>query len=184
MSDTRDYSTLRAARPSAARRTGVIAAAFAVIVMAGLSGCTDSGSEASSGSTPSPGSSNAAPATSAKASAVPTVAFPPAAENTIGGRYWAVYLALPRKADDPKATAAERSVFAAGYQQDDIVYGPIDCDDGARQALARAGIRLDPNVDYGTVKLFFASQQHAKQFVDAYRPGVIGTAFVTWSCAD
>lgn len=198
MSETREYATSGTTeQPGIGRRGIVIMAAVAVVVVASIGGAVAAklaSQPESSTASKANAASSAASSPTAKATPAPAKAstsprarpatFPPAAERDIGGRYWAVYLALPRVADDPKATAAERNVLAAGYDSSDIAYGPIDCDDGARAALGKAGIRLDPNVDYGTVKLFFSTRQNATAFVDAYQPGVIGTALVTWSCAD
>ena len=50
----------------------------------------------------------------------------------------------------------------------------INCDQGAREAL-----RLTPGVDYFVEAVYFLTRQEAQQFVDAFEPGVVGTAFVT-----
>jgi len=158
---------------STGRRLALLGAAVAVIVAAGVGGVVvaqqanqrpsgTAAGTASASSSPSPRKAAGSPSPSSaptSSATVRAVRFPPAAEANIGGSYWAVYLALPRTADDPKAAAAERQVVAAG-------------------------IRLSPGVDYGTVKLLFKTRQDAEAFVAAYQPGVIGTAPMTWACAD
>ena len=146
-------------------------AAIAVIVAAGVAA-------AGGGSV----SSSAAPSTAAAPARAPK--FPPLADFNLGGRYWAVYLVLTRTGNDPRVAEARQHVLAAGYHEIDIVYGPIGCDTGAREGLERSGIRLDPNVDYGTAKLFFDTRQNAEAFVATCQPGVVGTTLMTWSCAD
>jgi hypothetical protein len=41
-----------------------------------------------------------------------------------------------------------------------------------------------PGVDYFVEAVYFLTRQEAQQFVDAFQPGVVGTAFVTVYCLD
>lgn len=45
-------------------------------------------------------------------------------------------------------------------------------------------LRLDPQAEYQGVRLYFAEEQQARTFVDAYQPGVVGTAKVKLFCLD
>lgn len=139
--------------------------------------------------TPVPSPSAAATATTSpvpRASGsrpAPSPSYPPTATNVVhGGQYWAVYLAISRTYGDPKLDAAERQARAVGYRE--FSGGDIGCDRGAREGLVRAGIQLDPDVNYVTRSLLFATQRDAQAFVDAYQPPVVGTVQVTTYCLD
>jgi len=107
-----------------------------------------------------------------------TPTFPSAVTSpTQGGVYFAVYLAVVKEGQgDTTAKAAEESAKAAGYE---IGTGEIDCEQGARAAL-----KLDKTAAYQGTSIFFATAAQAKQFVDAYEPGVVGTAKITAYCLD
>ncbi len=91
---------------------------------------------------------------------------------------YGVYVAVERTPTAPEIAQAKRDLQNAGYS-----VGPgtadINCDQGAREALG-----LDAQRDYYSVALYFRTTQQAKQFVDAFQPGVVGTAEVTLYCRD
>ena len=87
-------------------------------------------------------------------------------------------VAVERTSSAPELTRAKEALQKAGYR----VYPgatDINCDQGAREAL-----RLTPSVDYFVEAVYFLTRQEAQQFVDAFEPGVVGTAFVTVYCRD
>jgi len=115
-------------------------------------------------------------------SASPTRSLPPTfpkdvTSPTQGGVYFAVYLAVVKEGQSDKAAkAAESSSRAVGYETGT---SEIDCEQGARGAL-----KLDNTAGYQGTSIFFATAAQAKQFVDAYEPGVVGTAKITAYCLD
>lgn len=120
-----------------------------------------------------------APTTPTSSAPAPTTpAFPKAVTAPIqGGSYVAVYLAVVKAgASTAPAVTARAEAKAAGYETGT---GDIDCDQGARAAL-----KLDKSADYMGTSIFFATAALAKQFVDAYQPGVIGTAPIKAYCLD
>lgn len=136
------------------------------------------------GHRPSDSASPPQAAAAARAPTAPAPPFPAAARPRTGSSYWAVYLTVTRTWRDPRYAQALRDAKAAGYGDGDIVQGGISCDRGARTGFDQAGVRLDPAVDYATVKLFFRTRQQAEAFAAAYRPGVVATVPVAWSCGN
>ena len=116
--------------------------------------------------------------TTATATAVLRRRFPPAAELRHGERFYAVFVAVERTSSALELTRAKEELQKAGYR---VSPGATDinCDQGAREAL-----RLTPGVDYFVEAVYFLTRQEAQQFVDAFEPGVVGTAFVTLYCRD
>lgn len=115
--------------------------------------------------------------------------FPPAVAPSRlehGGTYWGVYVTVVRADDNyqvkpedkNRLDAAKKSLTDLGYEPDAGAYD-IGCEDGVREQL-----RLDPRRIYATVRIFFTKQAQAQQFVNAYQPGVVGTAKVTLYCMD
>lgn len=115
--------------------------------------------------------------------------FPPAVAPTAlqhGGNYWGVYVAVVRaddnyqvKPDDQKRLdAAKKSLTDLGYEPDSGAFD-IGCEQGMQEQL-----NLDPQRGYAAVRIFFATPAQAEQFVEAYQPGVVGTANVTLYCMD
>ena len=155
--------------PIVRRRTTALLLATALGAL--LVGCSDGG-----------GSDTAAEpvATTPSASPTPTPSptFPPEAEAEQGGRYWAVFLSVERGSDatGPEISEALRAAEEVGYEAG---AGDLGCTQGAAEALG-----LDPALPYVGVSIFFASAELAQQFVDAYEPGVVGTAEVTAYCLD
>ena len=104
--------------------------------------------------------------------------FPPDADNLrTGERAFGVYVAVERGSSPaPELARARDELLKVGYSP-----GPgapdIDCDKGAREALG-----LTPGVDYYAVAVYFRTGDEAQQFVDAFEPGVVGTAEVTVDC--
>jgi hypothetical protein len=113
-----------------------------------------------------------------QASPSPTPSFPPQADAEHGAKQTA---RLPRgglHADDPKLEAGQ----GAGRERSATTtsgVGDIGCDQGRPR-----GADLDPDRDYVHAALYFADRAAAQQFVDAYEPGVVGTADVTTYCLD
>lgn len=95
-----------------------------------------------------------------------------------GDTAFGVYLAVERTRIAPELAAAKEELRRVGYS---VASGETDinCDQGAREAL-----RLAPDVDYVAVVVYFRTGQEAQQFVDAFQPGVVGTAEVKIFCAD
>lgn len=107
----------------------------------------------------------------------PTAADLPAEAAAVhGGRYWGVFAAVAYDASDPRLTEALGQVRALGYQGGT---GDVACTQGAVETLG-----LDPQRFYTAVSVLFDSREAAQQFVDAYEPGVVGTAEVTAYCLD
>jgi hypothetical protein len=115
--------------------------------------------------------------------------FPPAVaplKLEHGGTYWGVYVTVVRTDDNFQITpedqqrldAGKKSLTDLGYEPDAGAYD-LGCEQGVREQL-----RLDPQRNYATVRIFFATQAQAEQFVTAYQPGVVGTAKVTLYCMD
>ena len=171
----------------------LVGAAFAV------AGCTSSTeqpavpttSSATHQSTTSTGPTST-PAPAVAPSSTPTTAepdFPPAVAPSAlqhGGTYWGVYVTVVRAEDDyqiepddqKRLDTAKKSLTDLGYEPDSGAYD-IGCEQGMREQL-----HLDPQRVYAAVRIFFATQAQAEQFVDAYQPGVVGTAKVTLYCMD
>lgn len=115
--------------------------------------------------------------------------FPPAVSPSDlqhGSTYWGVYVTVVRADDHYKVTpedqkrldAGKKSLTDLGYEPDS---GAFDngCEMGMQEQL-----NLDPQRIYAAVRIFFATQAQAQQFVDAYQPGIVGTAKVTLYCMD
>lgn len=204
MSETHDYLISPTPPGTGVRRRSiVIGAALAVVMVAGVGGALAArqldrprggGTQAvAADATPTPKNPTASPSAEITAPPEPAMAatpprvaptFPPAVYGLDQGtRYWAVYLALRKTVSDPRVVLAQRQAGAVGYTQE-VGGGDLSCDRGARELLSAAGIRLDPAIDYQTVALYFRTQQHASAFVDAYQPGVVGTVPVNAYCGD
>jgi hypothetical protein len=95
-----------------------------------------------------------------------------------------VVLAVAPTLKDPRLAQAQRQAQAAGYPPEDASIGELDCNVGAREGLVRAGVHLDPNIDYGAVSLYFRTRQQATAFVDAFQAGIVGTVLVKTMCLD
>lgn len=104
--------------------------------------------------------------------------FPPEAQLRHGEQFYAVFVAVERTSSAPEFARAEEELQKAGYRVSPGV-SDINCHQGAREAL-----RLAPGVDYFVEAVYFLTRQEAQQFVDAFEPGVVGTAFVTMYCLD
>lgn len=134
--------------------------------------------------TPSPTASPAASRPSSqpprRPSASPTTSppvFPPEATLAHGESFAAVYVALAYESADARLARALEQVEGVGY--DAAVAPSIECDAGAYEQLG-----LDRERQYAAVVLYFADRPTAQQFVDAFEPGVVGTADVTTYCLD
>lgn len=88
------------------------------------------------------------------------------------------FVAVERTSSAPELARAKEELRKAGYR---VSPGASDvtCDQGAREALG-----LTPGVDYFVEAVYFLTRQEAQQFVDAFQPGVVGTAVVTMYCRD
>ncbi|HEX2023493.1 MAG TPA: hypothetical protein VHF00_02220 [Acidimicrobiales bacterium] len=95
-----------------------------------------------------------------------------------GDTAFGVYLAVERTRTAPELARAKEELRRAGYSVPQGVTD-ISCDQGAREALG-----LAPDVDYVAVVVYFRTEQAAQQFVDAFQPGVVGTAPVKIFCRD
>lgn len=139
-------------------------------------------------STPVPNSTPVPTDTPSSTPATAEPEFPPAvapAELQHGSTYWGVYVTVVRtdnyqiKPEDQKRLdAGKKSLTDLGYEADS---GAFDsgCEMGMQEQL-----HLDPQRIYAAVRIFFTTQAQAQQFVDAYQPGIVGTAKVTLYCMD
>jgi hypothetical protein len=104
------------------------------------------------------------------------VAWPPEAEATHGGRYWAVYLELSRGDTElAELQRAYQDVQRLGYGAG---IGDL-CATGVHEAFG-----LDPDISYQAVSVYFDTRQQAQRFVALYEPGVVGIAHITAYCLD
>ncbi|HEU5469207.1 MAG TPA: hypothetical protein VFV67_01030 [Actinophytocola sp.] len=168
-----------------------------VVAVSGCDSSTDRPVAATTSGSAQPatgtGEPTGAPATTgAQPSSTPAAAppdFPPAvapAKLEHGRTYWGVYVTVVRTDDNfqikpedqNRLDAAEKSLTDLGYEPDAGAYD-VGCEQGLREQL-----RLDPQRNYATVRIFFAEQAMAQQFVKAYQPGIVGTAKVTLYCMD
>lgn len=156
-----------------------------VIVLLPLAACGQTGNGAAPSATTS---TTKEPTTTSTVSTTPGISsptvttgsgrrFPPEADNLrTGERAFGVYVAVERDSAAPELARAEEDLRRVGYSP-----GPgapdINCDHGAREALG-----LTPGVDYFSVAVYFRTRHEAQQFVDAFEPGVVGTAEVTVDC--
>ncbi|MFL6141484.1 MAG: hypothetical protein ACJ72N_06380 [Labedaea sp.] len=142
-----------------------------------------------SGSTQQPSSTAKPTGTASSTQTAAKPDFPPAVAPISlkhGGTYWGVYVTVVRAdgnlqvtpEDQRRLDAAQKSLTDLGYEPDAGAYD-VGCEDGLREQL-----RLDPQRNYATVRIFFAEPAKAQQFVKAYQPGVVGTAKVTLFCMD
>ena len=167
-----------------ARALRTAAAALLSAVLAACGGAApDAGAPVTSTvtTTTTPSSTDTSSSTASSSTAAPsptgaTPVFPPQVQQPVhGGQYSAVYLAVARDGEDPsELDAAAASAEQVGYTPNRGL-----CEDGAREALG-----LDPAIAYDAVSIFFDTPELAQQFVDAYEPGVVGTARVVALCLD
>ena len=103
--------------------------------------------------------------------------FPAEASDVVqGATVWAVYLAVARdESQESEVAEAAEDVRRLGYTP---ATGQVGCDQGAAEGLGL------PDGQYTAAAVYFDTQQLAQQFVDAYRPGVVGTVQITYFCAD
>ena len=105
--------------------------------------------------------------------------FPPEwTDYRHGDTAFGVYLAVERTPTAPELAQAKEELRKVGYSVRRGVTD-ISCDQGARETLG-----LAPDVDYVAVVVYFRTEQAAQQFVDAFQPGVVGTAPVKIFCRD
>jgi hypothetical protein len=164
-----------------------------------VSGCASSAEQPAA---PTTNSTTDQPATGAGPTGVPAIkvtpgstpttaepAFPPAVAPSAlqhGGTYWGVYVTVVRTSDDyqvepadqKRLDVAKKTLTDLGYEPEAGAYD-IDCEQGMREQL-----HLDPQRDYGAVRIFFATRDQAAQFVEEYQPGIVGTAKVILYCMD
>jgi hypothetical protein len=108
-----------------------------------------------------------------------TLRFPPEATGVRqGDQLFGVFVAVERTTSAPELARAKEDLRSVGYR---VAPGATDinCDQGARQALG-----LTPGVDYFVEAVYFRTRREAQQFVEAFQPGVVGTAAVTAYCRD
>ena len=108
--------------------------------------------------------------------AISAAALPAAAVPVRGGRAWAVFVAVARDMDDERLDQAVEDRAAVGYE---TWVSEVGCFQGAAEALG-----LDPARSYLGVSVEFASAAEAQQMVEAFEPGVVGTAEVVTYCLD
>ena len=106
----------------------------------------------------------------------PEGGFPTPAVPVHGGRAWAVFVAVARDMDDARLDRAVEDLAAVGYETG---VSEVGCSLGAFEALG-----LDPARSYLGVSVEFASAAEAEQMVEAFEPGVVGTAEVVTYCLD
>ncbi|MCA1710505.1 MAG: hypothetical protein LC789_02240 [Actinobacteria bacterium] len=118
-----------------------------------------------------------------EAAVLPTVAasgspstLPPESAAEPNGRYYAVFLAVARDANDPDVVRAQRRATELGYNGG---LGDIDCTAGARSRLG-----LPAAGTYTAFSVFFDTAELAGRFARAYGTGVVGTAQITAGCLD
>jgi hypothetical protein len=112
-------------------------------------------------------------------SSVPGPSWPPQViQLSQGGTYWAAYLAVADRYDDPSFEQAAAPVRAIGYTNVGSG-GQLACDQDATTALG-----LDPEVDWYGTALYFPSEELAQRFVDLYEPEIVGVAQVQTYCMD
>jgi hypothetical protein len=123
--------------------------------------------------------------TTTTSSAPPPPEFPPEDPLMHGKTTWGLYLLVvpvsESAADTPEFQAAMQAAQDAGYSQGDG-YSGIGCDQGAREALG-----LDPNTEYISPAVYFASEDLANQARAAFEArgqNVTGIAHVTTYCLD
>lgn len=140
----------------------------------GVAGRAGSGTSKASGTT----ATTNRVTTALTASTVLRRRFPPEAQLRHGERFYAVFVAVEQTGSAPELAGAKEELQEAGYSVSPGA-SDINCHDGAREAL-----RLTPGVEYFVEAVYFLTRQEAQQFVDAFEPGVVGTAFVTVYCLD
>jgi len=188
-------------KPTSALRRVNTRVLFAVLASAAfaVSGCSSSterpAAPTTSSTTHQPAASAdpvSAPAPTVTPSSTPAAAepdFPPAVAPSAlqhGSTYWGVYVTVVRADDNYQVTpgdqkrldAAKKSLTDLGYEPDSGAFD-IGCEQGMQEQL-----HLDPQRIYAAVRIFFATQAQAEQFVEEYQPGVVGTAKVTLYCMD
>jgi hypothetical protein len=106
----------------------------------------------------------------------PSGSLPPEAPAKPGGKYYAIFLAVAKSVNDPSLLSAQEQAKQIGYSGG---VGDINCTPGAREALNLAG-----TADYTAFSIFFATNQQAQDFLNAYKGKVVGTAYITAGCLD
>ena len=162
-------------------RLGLRVVLCLVVAVLPLAGCGQGGDRAAPSATTDATSSTVTTGPGTSSTTVttdPGRRFPPDADNLrTGERAFGVYVAVERGSSPaPELARAREELLKVGYSP-----GPgapdINCDKGAREALG-----LTPGVDYFAVAVYFRTRHEAEQFVDAFEPGVVGTAEVTVDC--
>lgn len=95
-----------------------------------------------------------------------------------GDSAFGVYLAVERTRTAPELAQAKEELRKVGYSVPQGV-ADVGCGLGAYDSLG-----LEPGVYYYAVVVYFRTGEEAQQFVDAFQPGVVGTAAVKILCAD
>jgi hypothetical protein len=104
--------------------------------------------------------------------------FPPEVVPTQGARVWAVYLAVGSPFDESEASElGETESYANGLGYTGSGIGSVGCDQGAAEQL---GLVPDDN----RVAVYFATAEHAQQFVAVYDRPDLGSAEVATYCLD
>jgi hypothetical protein len=104
--------------------------------------------------------------------------FPPEVIPTQGARVWAVYLAVGSPFDEAQAhKLGETESYANGLGYTGSGIGSVGCDQGAAEQL---GLVPDDN----RVAVYFATAEHAQQFVAGYERQALGSAEVATYCLD
>ncbi|MGK5112292.1 MULTISPECIES: hypothetical protein [unclassified Geodermatophilus] len=104
--------------------------------------------------------------------------FPPEVVPTQGARVWAVYLAVGTPFDESQAhLLGETESYANGLGYTGSGIGSVGCDQGAAEQL---GLAPDDN----RVAVYFATAEHAQQFVAVYDRPDLGSAEVATYCLD
>jgi hypothetical protein len=104
--------------------------------------------------------------------------LPPEVVPTQGARVWAVYLAVGAPFDESAAAElGETESYAHGLGYTGSGIGSVGCDRGAAEQL---GLLPDDN----RVAVYFATAEHAQQFVAVYDRPDLGSAEVATYCLD
>ncbi len=153
---------------------------FAVVAaLVLLATCGDGDGEATTLPTVAINTTSTTDATDVRVTTAASRRFPPEVPRLRhGDDVFGVYLAVERSPTAPELARTKEELGKAGYPVSEG-FTDIACDRGAHEALG-----LAPGVDYVGVVVYFRTRQEAQQFVDAFEPGVVGTAQVTVFCLD